>query len=301
MSIIRDLKQALRGFSSPDSAEVNFGALKLKYTETLQSDAAAVAALFLAKRVLFAGMEHELWMCVFPSLEELRNTLSNLSGKLHAKGPGDVRSAVDWMVTAISAYLGIYQADYTQFMQGPTYPDLDSAPAHKERNWPLLGPAARDLIELRGYIGRAIQNVNAFADSGSVIEWKEPHPYESAAVFWVRYAEDRQFCPRCGFNLYYGDEGECPRCPPVTPTLLLTPIPGEPGMQQVFVAGTFNDWTPVPMDFSYARWCWRKRLDLSSGTYYYKFIRDGVWFVDPSNPRVQRDENGNSNSILVVV
>jgi hypothetical protein len=298
MSTIRDLKQAVRAFRSPDSAEVNLGALKLKYSDTLRSDAAAVAALFRAKRVLFADMEHELWMYVFPSLEELRNSLSDLSGKLHAKGPGDVRSAVDWIVRAISAYLSIYQADYPRFMQGPTYPELNSAPAHKERNWPALGPAARDLLELRSYISRAIQNVNAFADAGSVIEWKEPE--HSLAAFWLRYAEGRKFCTRCGFNLYYGDEGECPRCPPATPTLLLRPTHGEPGNSQVFVAGDFTHWKPVPMDFSYPRWCWRKRLALPAGTYYYKFIRDGVWFTDPSNPRIQTDEQGNSNSVLVV-
>jgi hypothetical protein len=296
MSIPRDLKQALKAFASPDSAEVNLGALKLKYSETLQSDAGEVAALIRAKRVLFAELDRELWMYVFPSLEQLRNALSGLSGKLHAKGPGDVRSAVDWMVSAVSAYLSIYQANYTLFMQSSDYSDL--APTHKERNWPMLGPAARDLLELRRCIGEAIQNVNAFSDAGSVIEWTLPD--RSAAAFWVRYAEGRKFCPQCGLNLYYGDEGECTRCPPSKPTLLVKPENGEPSERMVFVAGTFSDWKPIPMDYSYARWCWCKRLDLSPGTYLYKFVRNGLWFTDPSNPRVEVDDSGNRNSVLIV-
>lgn len=267
-----DLRQAIREFLSPDSAELTIGNLKVKYSETLRSDAAQVAALFRSKRVLSADLGHELWLAVFPSLKELRASLYPLSGKLQQKGPGDVRSAVDRILNAITTYLAIYEADYTLFMASNSYPDL--APAHKERNWPALGPAARDLTELRRLIAYAVRNINAFAASGDVIEWVEPESIRESN--WVRYAEGRRFCPVCGFNLYYADEGECVNCPPPKSTFLLKPVPLEPESRVVYIAGTFSSWQPIPMEFSYARWCWRKRLDLAPGKYFYRVIRDNV-------------------------
>lgn len=302
MPILSEFRQALREFMSPDSAELTIGSLKLKYSETLRADAAKVAALFRAKRVLTGNLDHELWMYVFPSLEELRNEISLLSGKLHAKGTGDVSSAVDWIVKAISLYLSIYQADYTRFMEGPTAPELVGAPAHKERNWPALGDAARDLLELRSGIAHAIQNVNAFADSGSIIAWEDPEALSySSASRWIEYAKHRSFCPTCGFNLIYGEHnGDCPRCPPSRPTLVFESPGAAPWKEKVFVAGTFTEWQPVPMDYSYYRRNWRKSVDAPPGKYLYKFFRDGVWFTDPSNPVVELDQSGNLNSVFVI-
>jgi len=293
VSLLRDFRKALKEFVSPDSAELTLEALKLKYSKTLRSDAAAVSALMRSKRALVAHIDHELWLYVFPSLEELRSDLASLSGKLHAKGPGDVHSAVDWMVEVLTAYLSIYHSDYTIFMQGPQYSDLPSA--HKERNWPSLGSAARDLLELRRCLGEGIRNVNAFAERGEVIEWIEPE--DSTAAHWLKYAEGRKFCPRCGFNLYYGYQGECPHCPSGKLILRLSFEGYLPWKGKVFVAGTFNDWNPIPMDYNLGRGCWYKVLPVPSGRYLYKFMRDGIWFTDPSNPQTEVDQNGNRNSV----
>ena len=120
-----------------------------------------IRCTFEIARQVFARLDVSAYsiLRVIPTLEfleQLRNSFSDLSGKLHAKGPGDVKSAVDWIVTAISSCLSIYQADYTRFMNGPAYSDL--APAHKERNWLALGATARDLLELRSYMAKAIKN-----------------------------------------------------------------------------------------------------------------------------------------------
>jgi len=293
VSLAKEFKQAVRNFLSPDDAELTIGNLKLKYSEPLRSEAAQVAALFATKRVLFAKLDHELWSYVFPSLKELRDSLYPLSGKLGQRGPGDVKSAVDWIVKGITSYLAIYETDFTLFMASGLYPNLPTA--HKERNWPSLGPAATDLTELRRLIAHAIQNINAFAASGQIIEWTEPEWVDESD--WVRYAEGRKFCSVCGFNLYYGDDGECTQCPPSPSTFLFKPEYDEPSKQKVFITGTFTDWRLVEMDFSYRRWCWRKHFDLAPGKYLYKFVRGNVWLLDPKNPNTELDPDGNVNSV----
>lgn len=52
--------------------------------------------------------------------------------------------------------------------------------------------------------------------------------------------------------------------------------------QQVFVAGTFNDWNPTgtPMSKS-ADATWHITLRLPAGSYEYKFIVDGRWVCEP--------------------
>ena len=44
---------------------------------------------------------------------------------------------------------------------------------------------------------------------------------------------------------------------------------------------------------------WEKELNLGEGVYEYKFLVNGVWFLDPSKPIV-RHQNGITNNILMV-
>ena len=54
------------------------------------------------------------------------------------------------------------------------------------------------------------------------------------------------------------------------------------GDQEVFLAGSFNDWDPTgtPME-SQGDGSWQAELELAPGRYEYKFIVDGTWCCEP--------------------
>ena len=291
MSTSKSFKQLVKDFFSPESAEVNLGAIKLRYTNVMRQDIAQVLAMLREKRVLFANTEHEIWEYVFVSLLQLRGALSELSGKLQTKGPNDVKASVNFMVDTISGYLAQYQADYTRFMHDPRQQFL--SPPHRERNWPSLGDAAEDLILLRKLLHAAIQNINQYAETGSILDWEEPKL--SQASHWANYARNRRLCPRCGFNLNYAYDDECPRCPNEKTVFRLT---GQIA-SEVALAGSFSDWKPIKMRrLQYDEWV--LRIKLSPGKYTYKFVIDGNWIPDPANPVTEYDESGNINSVIKV-
>ncbi|GAB4343313.1 MAG: hypothetical protein Kow0099_21600 [Candidatus Abyssubacteria bacterium] len=76
----------------------------------------------------------------------------------------------------------------------------------------------------------------------------------------------------------------------------------DPGAQEVKVAGEFNDWLPSAQHNlrrdQDGRWV--VRLPLKPGRYQYKFIVDGRWAKDPSNPNEVIGEFGQENSLLDV-
>jgi len=55
-----------------------------------------------------------------------------------------------------------------------------------------------------------------------------------------------------------------------------------PEARSVFLAGTFNDWSPTaaPMQRD-PDGRWTLSLDLAAGTYEYKFVVDGQWCCEP--------------------
>lgn len=291
MSARKSFKQLVKDFFSPESAEVNLGPIKLKYTDAMRQDIAQVLAMLREKRVLFANTEHEIWEYVFASLLQLRSALSGLSGKLQTKGPNDVKAAVNFMIDIINGYLAQYQADYARFMQEPTQQNL--APAHRERNWPSLGDAAEDLILLRKLLHAAIKNINQYAETGSVLDWEEPNLV--VARHWATYARNRKLCPQCGFNMNYAYDDECPRCPNEKAIFKLA---GQIA-SEVALAGSFSDWKPIKMHrHKYDEWI--VRIKLTPGKYTYKFIVDGNWIPDPANPATEYDDTGNMNSVIRV-
>ena len=73
-----------------------------------------------------------------------------------------------------------------------------------------------------------------------------------------------------------------------------------PTARIVAVAGTFNNWNQSQYLFERVGNEWICKLPLPAGTYQYKFIVDGNWLVDPSNPTIVRDRRGFENSQLVV-
>ena len=71
--------------------------------------------------------------------------------------------------------------------------------------------------------------------------------------------------------------------------------------KEVFVAGSFNDWQPVKkLEDKNNTGIYRGRLMLPPGEYQYKFLIDGEWRSDASNPNFVPNEFGSLNSLLIV-
>jgi 1,4-alpha-glucan branching enzyme len=78
-------------------------------------------------------------------------------------------------------------------------------------------------------------------------------------------------------------------------------LPGHTDSHEVFLSGTFNEWstlkTPmVPTDSG-----WIVSLKLKPGKHVYKYIVNGHWLEDPNNNIKEFDYEGGSNSVYYVV
>jgi hypothetical protein len=77
-------------------------------------------------------------------------------------------------------------------------------------------------------------------------------------------------------------------------------LKGHDDASVVVLAGTFNEWNQSRLIFGREGNEWVCRIDLDPGVYQYKFIVDGDWLLDPSNPDTVEDEAGNVNNVLEV-
>lgn len=68
----------------------------------------------------------------------------------------------------------------------------------------------------------------------------------------------------------------------------------------VVLTGSFNAWNQSQLVFGREGDEWVCRIDLDPGVYQYKFILDGDWLLDPSNPDTAEDEAGNVNNVLEI-
>ncbi len=68
--------------------------------------------------------------------------------------------------------------------------------------------------------------------------------------------------------------------------------------QDVMLAGSFNDWMPVPMTVDAATNCAVIVLELVPDYYEYRFVVDGKWITDESNPEISANDFGTLNSVL---
>lgn len=69
-----------------------------------------------------------------------------------------------------------------------------------------------------------------------------------------------------------------------------------PDSKTVEVAGEFNNWTPAKMKKG-KQGVWSLKEKLAAGTYQYKFVFDGSWEIDQSNPNRVPDGQGGENSV----
>ncbi len=68
----------------------------------------------------------------------------------------------------------------------------------------------------------------------------------------------------------------------------------------VIISGSFNDWNATQHALQKTKAGWQIHLQLKPGIYMYKFIVDGEWTEDPTNPEKVLSEYDNYNSILMV-
>jgi hypothetical protein len=77
-------------------------------------------------------------------------------------------------------------------------------------------------------------------------------------------------------------------------------LKGHPDASVVALSGSFNNWNQSQLLFGREGDEWVCRIDLDPGVYTYKFVVDGNWLLDPSNPDTQEDEAGNVNNVIEV-
>jgi hypothetical protein len=77
-------------------------------------------------------------------------------------------------------------------------------------------------------------------------------------------------------------------------------LKGHEDASVVALAGSFNEWNQSQLLFAREGDGWVCRVDLDPGVYHYKFIVDGDWLLDPSNPETAEDEAGNINNVIEV-
>ncbi|MHC1774466.1 MAG: glycogen-binding domain-containing protein [Lentimicrobium sp.] len=71
--------------------------------------------------------------------------------------------------------------------------------------------------------------------------------------------------------------------------------------RQVYLSGTFNNWSTMQMPMQKTAKGWEIGVPLKPGKYLYKFIVDGRWLSDPDNLQKENDGNGGYNSVLYVL
>ena len=78
-------------------------------------------------------------------------------------------------------------------------------------------------------------------------------------------------------------------------------LSAEPG-SRVFLAGTFNNWslTANPLKDNPDSGHFKAALRVPAGTHEYKFVVNGLWFLDPKCPAWAPNVYGSLNSVLHV-
>lgn len=75
---------------------------------------------------------------------------------------------------------------------------------------------------------------------------------------------------------------------------------GYENARKVILAGSFNRWNEKLFKLKKAEDGWEITLQLKPGIYQYKFIVDGEWMIDPSNPSKTKNEFDGYNSLIDV-
>jgi hypothetical protein len=77
-------------------------------------------------------------------------------------------------------------------------------------------------------------------------------------------------------------------------------LEGFPDANKIVLSGSFNGWHEYMLPMVQTHKGWEMQIQLDPGYYEYKFIVDGEWIEDPSNPRTVVNVHGTLNSVLEV-
>lgn len=73
-------------------------------------------------------------------------------------------------------------------------------------------------------------------------------------------------------------------------------LEGHAAAHRVAVAGDFNNWDPFELEMQKKGNVWERRLYLGDGRHEYRFMVDGDWIADPTNPlRISEEEKNRSD------
>lgn len=77
-------------------------------------------------------------------------------------------------------------------------------------------------------------------------------------------------------------------------------LEGFPNAKNVILTGSFADWNERRIKMTLVNGVWKTTVPLTGGKHHYKYIIDGSWHTDPSNPIIEDDGYGNQNSVIFV-
>lgn len=71
--------------------------------------------------------------------------------------------------------------------------------------------------------------------------------------------------------------------------------------QDIYIVGDFNNWIADENSrLTRENGCWKKDLNIKPGSYRYRFIIDGKWQEDPTNPNLEKNPFGEFDSLLKI-
>ena len=76
-------------------------------------------------------------------------------------------------------------------------------------------------------------------------------------------------------------------------------LPGFEKANRIFLAGSFNKWSPGKIPMNKVSGGWAVNIPLDPGKHTYKYVVDGRWITDPVNRKTEHDWEGNRNSVLI--
>lgn len=76
-------------------------------------------------------------------------------------------------------------------------------------------------------------------------------------------------------------------------------LQGFANAREVFVSGDFNAWNPRELPMKFENGKWTLPYVLAPGNYFYKYIVDGQWIIDPQNA-LSTYQNEGENSVKIV-
>lgn len=230
-----------------------------------------------------------------------------LSGSFNDWKPNDLamtRAANGWQ---LPLYLADGTHTYRFVIDGQWREDPDN-PDHYPNEWGEFNSVIRIgkpyIFKLDGYF-----NAKQVVLSGSFNKWRKNElfmkkittgwqfPYTlGPGNYEYKFIIDDKFEARPGnVNVKNGQGGNLYFV--IEPNYTFR-LKGFPNARKVYLAGTFNNWSPNTFAMTRQNDEWIFAANLQPGKHLYKFVVDGKWILDPGNKLWEQNEFGNGNSVL---